>query len=511
MSFSSVVSAAVIGLRAEIIHVEADISNGLPVFHMVGYLSSEVKEAGERVRTAIRNSRIDFPAKKVVINLSPANVRKRGASFDLPIAAAVLSALGQADVSRLQGMLVVGELGLDGKVLEVPGILPIVMKAKEEGFTGCSVPIANAADGELGKGIEVYGVKDLGEVSAFLRGETALTREPYPKKKAKGRKKPCGKVDFADIQGQEAVKRAVEVAVAGGHNILLIGPPGSGKSMAAQRIPTILPPMTLEESMEITKIYSILGMVDSEFPLIRERPFRSVHHTATKAALIGGGLVPSPGEISLSHGGVLFLDELPEFRKHVLEMLRQPLEEHEIQIARVQGNYVFPADFILAASMNPCECGMYPQETCTCTPGQIQNYMGRISQPFLDRIDICVEAPRVEYSALQGRTKAESSESIRARVCRARELQTERYQSEDVSVNARLGTQEIKKYCGLGAAQEKLMEQAFSALNLTARTYHKVLKVARTIADLDECREIEEKHLREAISYRMLDKKYWGR
>ncbi len=510
MGFSSVLSAAIIGLRVEFIHVEADVSNGLPLFHMVGYLSSEVKEAAERVRTAIRNSGIEFPAKKTVINLAPAHVRKRGASFDLPIAVAILASLGQVDTRQLQKTLFIGELGLDGRVLEVPGILPIVMEAKAEGIAVCMVPKANVAEGALVKGIQVFGVEHLKEVNSFLKGEWPLVQEQYPKQENVQEKLQKSDLDFSDIQGQDVVKRAAEVAVAGGHNLLLIGPPGSGKSMAAQRISGILPPMTEEESMEITKIYSILGMVNPQHPLIRERPFRSVHHTATKAALIGGGMIPSPGEISLSHGGVLFLDELPEFQKTVLEVLRQPLEEHQIRIARTHGNYIFPADFILVAAMNPCSCGCYPDfERCTCTQGQIQNYLNRISQPFLDRIDICVEAPRVEYDSLKSRKREETSEEIRRRVCRARERQKKRYGKN--IVNARIDAKVIEQFCGLDEQEEKMMKAAFTALHLTARTYHKVLKVARTIADLDESEKIRERHLREAISYRMIDKKYWGR
>ena len=352
MAFSSVLSAAIHGLHVEMIHVEADVSNGLPVFHMVGYLSSEVKEASERVRTAVRNSEIRIPAKKMVINLAPATVRKRGASFDLPIALALLAALGIFPEEKLKDVLVLGELGLDGSVQAVSGVLPIVMKAREEGCKACILPKQNMSEGALVENMQILGVEHLKEACAYLKGEKAL--QYVNSKHKQGMENPLGTtlVDYSDIQGQQAVKRAAEVAVAGGHNLLLVGPPGSGKSMMAQRIPTILPPPTLEESMEITKIYSVLGMVDKEHPLITGRPFRSVHHTVTKAALIGGGLIPVPGEISLAHGGVLFLDELAEFQKPVLEVLRQPLEEHQIRITRSHGNYVFPANFTLAAAMN---------------------------------------------------------------------------------------------------------------------------------------------------------------
>ncbi len=352
MSFSTVLSAAIQGLHVEMIHVEADVSNGLPVFHMVGYLSSEVKEASERVRTAIRNSGIKLPAKKMVVNLAPATVRKRGASFDLPIALAVLASMGSFPGEQLKDTLVMGELGLDGSVKEVAGILPVVMQAKAAGCRRCLLPAQNVQEGALVDGMEIMGVEHLMEACRYLKGERKLEavsgniqREAYPDTEEVT-------PDYADIQGQEAVKRAAEVAVAGGHNLLLIGPPGSGKSMMAKRVPTILPPPALEESMEITKIYSVLGMVDKEHPLMTGRPFRSVHHTVTKAALIGGGTFPVPGEISLAHGGVLFLDELAEFQKPVLEVLRQPLEEGQIRITRSGGNFVFPANFILVCAMN---------------------------------------------------------------------------------------------------------------------------------------------------------------
>lgn len=510
MSFSSVLSAAVFGLKVEFVNVEADVSNGLPAFHMVGYLSSEVKEAGERVRTAMRNAGLDFPAKKTVINLSPATMRKKGAAFDLPIAVAVLISLGKLAPDRVKSMLITGELSLDGKVRRVAGILPMVMEAKAAGISVCMVPKENAPEGALVDGVDVIGVESLSEACQYLSGVLMIQAERCPKDFTEQSGQECG-LDYADICGQAAVKRAAEVAVAGGHNLLLIGPPGSGKTMTAKRIPTIFPPMSLEESMEITKIYSILGQVDPKKPLIVSRPFRNVHHTATKAALAGGGLVPVPGEISLAHGGVLFLDELPEFKKSVLEVLRQPLEDGQIWINRTHGNYLFPANFILVAAMNPCPCGCYPDmNRCVCTPGQIQNYLGKISQPFLDRIDICVEAPKVEYESLQG-GREETSEEIRARVCRARQIQSERYRGTKIVSNSMLGTNELKIFCELGEKEERMMQRAFTKLGLTVRMYHKILKVARTIADLDGEERILEKHLQEAVSYRSLDKKYWGR
>lgn len=512
MSFSTVLSAAIQGLHVEMVHVEADVSNGLPMFHMVGYLSSEVREASERVRTAIRNSGIQLPVKKIIVNLAPATVRKKGASFDLPIALAILASMGFFPEKQIRDTLVVGELGLDGSIKEVAGVLPVVMQAKEEGYRKCILPSRNVREGALVEGMEILGASHLMEACRYLSGECKSGTVSGGMQKEGWQKSGEAAEDYSDIQGQEAVKRAAEVAVAGGHNLLLIGPPGSGKSMIAKRVPTILPPPVREESIEITKIYSVLGMVDKEHPLITGRPFRSVHHTVTKAALIGGGAFPAPGEISLAHGGVLFLDELAEFQKPVLEVLRQPLEERQIRITRSQGNFVFPADFILICAMNPCPCGNYPDfNKCTCTPFQIQQYLGKISQPFLDRIDICVETPKIRYEALTGERRQESSAKIRDRVCKARDIQKERYKGRNIRTNSMLGVNELREFCSLGNAEERLMRQAFTSLELTARTYHKIIKTARTIADLDGGGRIREHHLKEAIAYRTMDKKYWGR
>lgn len=514
MAFSTVMSAVISGLSVEMVYVETDISNGLPMLHMVGYLSSEVKEASERVRTAIHNSGFQIPAKKIIINLAPATVRKKGASYDLPIALSILSALGEIRTDKLEKTLVIGELSLDGKVREVPGVLPIAAKARRKGFTRCILPKGNAAEAALADHLEVLGVETLSQAVEYLGGKLDIAAENQSR--GRGDSMPGQTdVDFSDIQGQAAVKRAVEVAVAGGHNILLIGPPGSGKSMIARRIPTILPRPDYEESLEITKIYSVLGMVDKKQPLIRERPFRSVHHTVTRSALIGGGAIPSPGEISLAHGGVLFLDELAEFKKPVLEVLRQPLEERKIHINRAQGSYEFPSDFMLVAAMNPCPCGNYPDfSKCSCTSWQIQQYLSHISQPLLDRIDICIEAPRVKYTDIREGSAKETSADIRERIIKARKIQQKRYRrekGEQKHVNAALNVKEIEEYCVLGKKEELLMKQAFTSLGLTVRTYHKILKVARTIADLDGGGELQGAHLKEAIGYRTADKRYWGR
>lgn len=512
MAYNTVVSACLQGLKVEMVYVEADVSSGLPMFHMVGYLSSEVREASERVRTAIRNTDIQIPPKKIMVNLAPATLRKRGSSFDLPIAIAVLAALGIVPANSLKNVLIIGELSLAGEVRKVTGILPVVRKAKEENCTACILPEANAAEGSLIKGIRIIGAKNLKEVCAYLKRGEADSVDECRETKEYCRSFDTEYLDFAEVKGRKAVKRAVEVAAAGSHNLLMIGPPGSGKTMIAKRIPAILPPPTEKESMEITTIYSVLGLVDENKPLMTGRPFREVHHTITKAALLGGGGIPVPGEISMAHKGVLFLDELTEFQRSVLEVLRQPLEEHKIRISRSHGTYVFPSEFMLVGAMNPCPCGNYPDlNHCTCTQGQISQYLSRLSQPFLDRMDICIEVPRIEYEEFRNGKEEESSSTIKERVCKARECQRIRYRNVDILSNSMIGSREIEQYCGLGKAEEALLKQAFSSLKLTARSVHKILRVARTIADLEGAEKIECHHLREAIGYRTIDKKYWGR
>ena len=510
MGYFTVLSATMQGLQTEFVRVEADVSNGLPVFHMVGYLSSEVREASERVKTAIRNIGCTIPAKRIVVNLSPACVKKRGTSYDLPIAVAVLAALNAIPAGRLGDTLFLGELGLNGEVQPVDGILSIVHEAKKRGIKYCVLPKKNEKEGELIQGIEIVGVSHLKEVCDWTKG---IYEKKVKAPSEKSRHVPnTVNIDYSDIQGQEMVKRATLVAVAGNHNLLYIGPPGAGKTMMAKRIPSILPGLSLEESLEITKIYSAAGLVENENPLITMRPFREVHHSITRAALIGGGSIPRPGEVTLAHGGVLFLDELPELQRSVLESLRQPLEEHCVRLIRNNGAYCFPADFMLVAAMNPCPCGYYPDRNrCNCSVTQVQNYIGKISRPFLDRLDICIEAPKVAYDALVMKKSGSTSADMREMVIRARERQLERFAGHRIRTNSQMAKEELEAFCTLNRNGMRVMRQAYDSLHLTARSYYKILKVARTIADLDEEDLISEIHISEAIGYRMIDEKYWGK
>lgn len=503
--FSKVFSGTILGLEGFIISVEADVSDGLPLFDMVGFLGSEVKEARERVKIALKNCGYRLPSKRITVNLSPADIRKAGTAFDLPVAIGILSALGYFPEKVLKDVLIIGELSLDGSVNKVNGILPIVYSAKKKGFKSFIVPKDNAREGAVIEGAKIYGISNLNEAVSLLTESFSKEAEVVDLSQMFAEKHSENNMDFSEVAGQETVKRAIEVAVSGMHNMLMVGPPGSGKTMLAKRIPTIMPDLTLEESMEISKIYSIAGLMDNK-ALITKRPFRSPHHTITSSALVGGGKIPKPGEISLAHLGVLFLDELPELKKNTIEVLRQPLEDRSINISRLYASYKYPASLMLVAAMNPCSCGYYPDRNrCNCSVNQVKRYLSRISRPMIDRFDISIEALQIDYKELKYERKEETSADIRERVNMARERQLHRYKGENHWFNSQLTPSSIKEHCILGDKEEMIMEEAFTKLNLTARAYHRVLKVARTIADLDSSDNIKIKHISEAICYRNID------
>lgn len=498
-------------MEGYLVQVEADAGDGLPDFSMVGYLAAEVREAGDRVRTAIKNSGFRLPPKKVTMNLSPANVRKDGTVFDLPIALAVLGAYDIVNMTGMETSAFLGELGLDGTVKPVRGVLPMAASLWEAGIRRCFVPEQNGAEGSAVEQMEIVKVKSLRQAVDFLEYPGRIMGEKRAAEVPEEDFEACG-VDFSEVGGQLLVRRATEVAVAGQHNILYIGPPGSGKSMVAQRIPTIMPSMTREERLEISKIYSICGMLPPGQALVRMRPFRSPHHTISSQAMAGGGRIPKPGEISLASRGVLFLDELAEFQRGALEILRQPLEEHRILVSRVHGVYEFPANFMLAAATNPCPCGYYPDKNrCSCNEQQVRRYLGKISRPLLDRIDICVEAAPVSYEEIRGKSENESSHDIRERIERAREIQKKRFSGTPLFFNSEMKQGEIRQYCILDADGEQFLKTMFGRLGLSARGYNRVLRVARTVADLDGEPNILQRHLMEAISYRDPEERYWGK
>ena len=502
--YSLVTTSIIQGIKSIPVYVEADVSDGMPLFEMVGSLSPEVKESKERVRTALKNTGYILPPKRITINFIPANIRKTGSGFDLPVVAAVLCAIGIVPEEALKNTMVVGEISLSGEVKPVNGILPMVAEAKERGVTRCIVPAENQTEALLVKEIEIFAVQSIAEMIHILNGGTYIEKEI-----GKAVEKTIRLLDFSDIQGQH-LKRACEVAVSGMHNLLMIGPPGAGKTMTAMRIPTILPPLDEKEQMELSKIYSVSGQFQLREQLMEERPFRCPHHTITMQGLVGGGLIPKPGEISLAHKGVLFLDELPEFKQNTIEILRQPMEEKEVRLVRVNGTYEYPADFILVAAMNPCKCGYYPDmQKCRCTAASIERYINRISQPLLDRIDICVETPQIKFEELNGTKKEECSDTIRERVIEVHAIQKKRYQKEDFQFNSQIPAARIAEYCALSKDQEKYMKKIYKQLNLTARSYHKILKVARTLADMDGSENILDAHLNEAVCYRNIDKRFW--
>lgn len=507
---SIIKSMSLIGLEGYLVNIEIDVSAGIPCWDIVGLPDASVKEAKERVRTAIKNSGYDMQSRKIVVNLSPADIKKEGSFFDLPIAIGILACSGNINKKSIEDTIFIGELSLDGKINKVNGVLPMCIEAKKLGIKRVILPIENTKEAAVVKEIEVIGAKSLIEVVNFLNYRIHIESTKFDLKKL-FHNREAEILDFSEVKGQENIKRALEIAAAGGHNCLLIGSPGSGKTMLARRVPSILPDLTFEESLETTKIHSIAGILEKNVALITKRPFRSPHHTVSSISLIGGGRIPKPGEISLAHNGVLFLDELPEFNKNTLEVLRGPLEDKVVTISRINASLTYPCNFMFIASMNPCPCGYLGsrEKECSCSEQSIFRYIGKISGPLLDRIDIQIEVSQVKYQNLENNAKIETSQEVKKRVNDARKIQQDRYKKEKIYSNSALTPKLIEKYCKLDSKGKQILELAFNRLGLSARAYGRILKVARTIADLANEKNILKTHVAEAVQYRNLDKRYF--